>query len=82
MRKNLAARQLEEADRILREMRAGAVLQLQHTRSGLLWTVGDRKIKEPVARFVIASASVAAGHDALLTETLSQTYVWWTEAAR
>jgi hypothetical protein len=71
---------IEKADQVIREMRAGAVLHLQHAKSGPRWALSNgRQVTDDIAKLVVASASVVGVGDALFGECQAQTFRWWQE---
>lgn len=81
-RRRLEARvgRIDQAKQILDEMRNGAVLHLQHAKSGPRWVLSTgRQVTDDIAKLVVASASVVGVGDALFGECQAQTYRWWQE---
>jgi hypothetical protein len=73
-------RRLKRADNVLREMRRGSTLFLQHTKHGCLWTLTTgQSVHDDVARIVIASGSVTSCGGALFGDCLGQVWRWWRE---
>jgi hypothetical protein len=71
---------LEKAAAVIDEMRAGAALHLQYTRSGPLWVLSNgREVSDGIAKLVVASSSVVGVGDALFDGCPAQTFRWWRE---
>jgi hypothetical protein len=71
---------IEQAKQVLDEMRAGAVLHLQHAKAGPRWALSNgRQVTDDVAKLVVTSASVVGVGDALFGECQAQTFRWWQE---
>jgi hypothetical protein len=81
-RRRLEARvgRLEQAEQVIREMRDGAALHLQHAKSGPRWALSNgHQVSDDIAKLVVASASVVGVGDALFGECQAQTFRWWQE---
>jgi hypothetical protein len=71
-------RKLENAQRVLDEMRKGSALHLEFTARGSRWVLSNgRQVADDTARFVIGSSSVVGVGDALFAGAASQTFRWW-----
>jgi hypothetical protein len=69
---------IEQADQVIREMRAGATLHLQHAKTGPRWAMSNgRQVTDEIAKLVTASSSVVGDGDALFDGCQAQTFHWW-----
>ena len=81
-RRRLAERvgRIEQADQVIREMRVGARLHLQHAKTGPCWVLSTgRPVTDTIAQLVITSSSVVGDGDALFDDCSAQTFRWWQE---